>query len=111
MGIKDKLIENAVKLFGCDAASIAEYTVSKNKFMILGWNRRSEGSWFKAGPGKHLEPFNFDYVERKCVASGVSWGELWKAALKYKRLLGMNMLEAIESGELFGSTRGRNHGH
>jgi hypothetical protein len=64
--------------FKCDNARIRK--VGGTWFLCLGWNRRSEGQWFKNG-----EPFNFDYLEEKVVASGKTMKELIASAEKYRR--------------------------
>lgn len=77
-----------VKMFGCDTARIT--TPAKTLFLILGWNRRSEGEWTRNG-----KPYDFDYLAEQVVASGKTEAELIASAEEYKRLLGMTMEEHI----------------
>lgn len=87
-------VELSPQMFGCDSIRIVEY--GDLKFLLLGWNRNTkDGSdqWFKNG-----QPFDFDYVEEKVVASGATDEELHKSAQEYVRISKLTMEEYL--GEL-----------
>lgn len=74
-------VRRFVRMFGCDAARIAD--PCGNLFLILGWKRRSEGEWFD----EKGNPVNFDYLHENVVAHGTNMRELDASAREYKRLL------------------------
>lgn len=81
MSIK-KMEARAKQLFGCDSARILQYDTM---FLVIGWNRRSEGEWVQVH-GEKAKPHNFDYLEEKTVARGKTLTALWRSALKHHRL-------------------------
>lgn len=81
------------RMFKCDAARFVR--TPDRTFLLIGTNRSTKddaAKWFKNG-----EPFDFDYVAEEVIASGVNAAELYESAKEYKRLLGMDMLEYLES--------------
>lgn len=82
-----------IEMMGCDAARISR---PRNRmFLVIGNKKRSEGEWLKR-VGNWYEPFAFDYVEEKTVASGDTEDELIASARKYKRLCGMTIVEYLQ---------------
>lgn len=59
-------------------------------FLIIGTTKNTrdkpDGQWTRNG-----QPWHFDYLEEKCIASGDNEQELRESAAEYKRLLGMTM--------------------
>jgi len=84
-----KLIKWACATFSCDTARITR-PLGK-MFLILGWNRRSEGQWTQNG-----EPFDFDYVKETVMASGRTLRGLMASAKEYKRLQGITIEEYLK---------------
>ena len=80
------LCAKAVVLFECDDARVSK--PMGKLFLIIGHKRRSVGQWKKYN-GTTYEPFDFDYLDEACIASGVDHESLWASALEYKRLLGL----------------------
>jgi len=71
------------RMFGCDRTRIVK--AGGKLFLILGWNVRSSGEWYRNG-----KPITFNYVREQVVASGTNMEELRASAKKYKRVLGMS---------------------
>jgi hypothetical protein len=88
---EQKLLAHFNTMFGCDTARIIR--PGGVMFLIVGHKMRSEGQWFYSRDGGPRDPFNFDYVEEKVVASGRTLRDLAVAAERYKRSLGMTMEE------------------
>ncbi len=63
-------------------------------FLVIGFNRRSEGEWEKHDD-KGVHPMNFDYLEETTVANGDTLEKLWKSAEWFKSLEGMSVEEYI----------------
>ena len=79
------------KIIDCDTARISQ--TLGTMFLVIGFNRNTkddEGQWIKNG-----EPYDFDYMEEKVVASGNTEEELLASAREYKRLCGMTMEEYL----------------
>lgn len=73
-------LDTFCKMLECDTARISKFP--KRMFLIIGWQRKSEGRWLRNGV-----PQTFEYVEEKVVASGKTEEELLTSAKEYKRLL------------------------
>ena len=78
MSDKRSVVEIAQLLFDCDGAEVN--TVGGRRFLLLHYQ------WLRNG-----EPCDFDYTERKCVASGGSARELLDSLLEYHRLCQLTM--------------------
>ncbi len=77
----------------CDSIRIS--TPLDTMFLIIGFKRHTKdvpGQWLKNG-----EPFDFEYIEEKCIASGNTEAELISSAIEYKRLCNMTIEEYIKS--------------
>ena len=59
-------------------------------FLIIGEN--GSGQCYRNG-----KPWNYDYTQEKCIASGKTEKEIIISAIKYKRLCNMTMEEYIKS--------------
>jgi hypothetical protein len=95
--VENRLIALAKKLFGCDTARLSK-PLGK-MFLIVGYaksTKTSGGTWIRHDG----ERIDFDYTEEKCIASGVTVKELAHCMRRYKKLEGLNCLEAIEKGLL-----------
>lgn len=79
-----ELIDEAVSILGCDTARIS--SPAGRHFLIIGWNRRSEGEWFD----QHGNPKNFDYVEERVVAHGNTLEEVRDDMWSYKGISQMS---------------------
>jgi len=78
------LITEFIKMFDCDTVRIAKYD---KMFLIIGYNQNT-----KDDPGqiyRNGEPWDYDYVQEKVIASGDNEKELIVSAKKYKRLCGL----------------------
>jgi hypothetical protein len=83
---------NYKRMFNCDAFRIV--TFPGRMYLILGWKRNTKddpGQWTKNG-----EPFDFDYLKEKVVASGRNEAALLKSAKEYKRISGMTSMQYLE---------------
>lgn len=78
-----ELIEQCRKLIECDTARISK--PQGRMFLIIGFNKSTKddktSQFIKNG-----EPYDFDYVEEKVVATGYTEEELLESAEEYKRL-------------------------
>jgi hypothetical protein len=87
-----RLVDRYIRMFGCDTARIL--TVAGTRFLLIGKKRNtaqdSQSKWFRNG-----DPFDFDYIEEKVIASGKTLRDLLASAKKYKRLCGMTTLEYL----------------
>lgn len=79
-----RVVRWAVRLFKCDTARVTAPV--RKKFLVIGWNKRSEGQWHN----QNGEPQNFDYVQESVIACGWTWDALQQSARRYKRLLSAN---------------------
>lgn len=84
-----KLADRLIEIVGCEVGRIAK--PYGRMFFIAGWKKRSEGEWLRNG-----EPWKFDYVQEKVVASGETEAELLESAREYKRLTGVTMLQYLQ---------------
>ena len=78
----DSLAMRCREIIDCDTARIS--TPANKMFLVIGSNRNTkddEGQWTKDG-----EPYDFDYVEERVVASGETEDELIASAREYKRM-------------------------
>ncbi len=76
-----------VRMFKCDTARISK--VGNRMFLLIGHRRSTKddtGQWERNG-----EPYDFEYVAEKVIASGDNEAELLASAKEYKRLSGMTM--------------------
>jgi len=76
-----------VRMFKCDTARIVH--VGNRMFLLIGHRRSTKddpGQWERNG-----EPWDFEYVAEKVIASGGNEAELLASAKEYKRLCGMTM--------------------
>jgi hypothetical protein len=80
--LRQQLIEKAKKLLPCDSARIVDFEHTTRLFLIVGWNRHSKNEW-----SKNNEPVEFDYLEERTVANGLSLQELRDSFAYYLRLL------------------------
>lgn len=81
--LSDGLLDRLKAMFACDEARIT--SPAGRHYLILGWKRNtrdSEGQWTRDG-----EPFDFDFLEEKVIASGNTEEELTASAEHYKALL------------------------
>lgn len=85
---KTSIVKLAKKLFGGKPYALS-YS-SGQKYLVLAHPRTSHGQWFKNG-----EPQTFKYYERKCIASGDTWDEVWQSALWYDCLSKMTIEELL----------------
>lgn len=78
---ESELIKNICKHWPCDAARVIQFEHTEEKFLVLGWNKRSENEWFN----QDNEPVNFDYLEEKILARGTTIEELWSNIVELKK--------------------------
>ena len=86
MKTAEEILKECKKIIKCDTARISKPL--GRMFLIIGFNRNTkddEGQWTKNG-----KPFDFDYVDEKCVASGNTSEELIADAKEYQRLCGIS---------------------
>lgn len=86
-----RLITFTKHLLRCDTARIWESEFSRQRFLIIGEHKRSEGEWVRVSDAGEHEPITFDYTAEKVIASGHSWEELKASVKEYKRLCGLTM--------------------
>lgn len=87
----NKIIRQCREIIECDTARIT--TPCGRLFLIIGFNRNTkddEGQHFK-----NDEPWDFDYVRERVVASGDTEEELLASAREYKRICGISMEEYL----------------
>lgn len=89
---KSQLESKFRRMFKCDSARI----ISPNDtfFLIIGWRvstrDATDGSqWYKNG-----RPIHFGYLQEKCIASGMTDGELVESAKHYKKITELPKAEA-----------------
>ncbi len=87
---KSTILARAKKMFRCDLVRIIECDHCITKYLIIGFNKRSDGEWVRSDESGET-PIAFDYVEQHCIAHGNSWASLWKDVKFYKSLEGMTM--------------------
>ena len=80
----DRVVRWAIRIFKCDTARVT--APMRKKFLVIGWNKRSEGQW----QNQDGEPQNFDYVQESVIASGWTGDSLQRSARRYRRLLSAN---------------------
>jgi hypothetical protein len=69
------------KMFSCDTARISRSMGMM--FLIIGKRRNTRDDtarWFRNG-----EPFDFDYVQERLIASGATHAKLLNSVRRYKR--------------------------
>ena len=86
-----RIVRWAIRLFKCDTARVT--SPLHKKFLVIGWNKRSEGQWIN----QDGEPQNFDYVQESVIAYGWTWDSLQRSARQYKRLMSANMTHETEA--------------
>lgn len=77
------LQERYKKIFQCDAVRVLQ--ISGTYFLLIGFNRNTKddsGQWLKNG-----EPFDFEYIKEKVIASGATYSSLHRSTLRYKAAL------------------------
>lgn len=84
----DRLVMRCREIIECDTARIS--TPAGKMFLVIGFNRNTKGQWMMNG-----EPYDFDYVAEKVVASGETEEELLASAREYKRRCGMTTEEYL----------------
>ena len=99
----DRVVRWAIRLFRCDTARVI--APIRKKFLVIGWNKRSEGQWISQD-GK---PQNFNYAQESVIASGFTWDSLQNSARRYKLLLKANVPHELRANAGPQNKEGRKH--
>ncbi len=87
---RDKIIAWCKREFKCDSVRFSR--PGRKTFLVLGWRKGTEediGQWYRNG-----EPYDFDYLEEHCIASGNTLAEVWRSARECNALSGMDNEDA-----------------
>jgi len=84
------------ELIPCDTVEIEN--VGRKLFCIIGFNKSTKDNTTTYGE-KNGERYDFDYVERKVIASGKNEVELIDSIRTYKKISEMTMEEFLLSPE------------
>ncbi len=99
---ENELLGQFAAMFDCDTARIV--SPLGTLFLIIGHKRSTKNNPITARWLRNGKPYDFEYIEEKVVASGVTLEELTASAKEYKRRLGMTMMELL--GEATETTGG-----
>jgi len=88
----DAIVMRCSELLDFDEARIVNPLGDKMFFIIGFWKNTKDnrGQWMKNGT-----PYDFDYLDEKCIASGATEEELIESVKEYKRLSEMSWEEYL----------------